>query len=455
MGTKTVHISGMYCRACEVRVGKKLRAVPGIVDADVSAAKGTAVLSTTGAVDDQAIEAAVRKAGYVVATGAEPWLAKDTTVWRDFGVGVAVVAAGWLLLRLFGITDLANALVMDESAGLGFVALVGVAASVSTCMALVGGIVMGVTSTYAQAHPDATRAQLLRPQLLFHVGRVVGFAALGGVIGALGSVVSLQGTGLAVGMIVVAVVMTLLGIRLTGISPRLSGASLALPPSLTSWMTDGQTGEYRAGAAVGLGVASFFLPCGFTQAVQVFALATGDPLRSASIMGVFALATVPGLLGAGMVSSVLRQGAAQTVLRCIGVVVLAFALVNVTGGVRSLSSALGWGAVQPPPASATVPDGVLGTDGRQRVTTAVEIHGYEPASQVVYAGIPVDWTLLNNSVSCAAAVNAKSLGAGSFVLYPGNKSETVEFTLNEPGVYNYSCQMGMYRGQFIAVPYDG
>jgi sulfite exporter TauE/SafE/copper chaperone CopZ len=454
MATKTVHISGMYCRACEVRVGKKLRAVPGIIDADVSAAKGTAVLTVTGQVSESAIEAAVRKAGYVVATGAEPWLAKDTTVWRDVGIGVAVVAAGWLLLRLFGVTDLANALVMDESAGLGFVALVGVAASVSTCMALVGGIVMGVTSTYAQAHPDATRAQLLRPQLLFHAGRVVGFTALGGLIGAFGSVVSLQGTGLAVGMIVVAVVMTLLGIRLTGISPRLSGASLALPPKLTSWMTDGQTGEYRASAAVGLGVASFFLPCGFTQAVQVFALATGDPLRSASIMGVFALATVPGLLGAGMVSSVLRKGAAQTVLRCIGVVVLAFALVNVTGGVRSLSSSLGWGALTPPPASATVADGVLGADGRQHITTAVEMHGYEPASQVVYAGIPVDWTLLNNSVSCAAAVNAKSLGAGSFVLYPGTKSETVEFTLPEPGVYTYTCQMGMYRGQFIAVAHD-
>ncbi|MEI7901937.1 MAG: sulfite exporter TauE/SafE family protein [bacterium] len=39
--------------------------------------------------------------------------------------------------------------------------------------------------------------------------------------------------------------------------------------------------DTRAGL---LGAASFFLPCGFTQAVQIYALSTGNPLTAGMIM---------------------------------------------------------------------------------------------------------------------------------------------------------------------------
>ena len=55
------------------------------------------------------------------------------------------------------------------------------------------------------------------------------------------------------------------------------------------------TGYSDPRAAV-LGVATFFLPCGFTQAVQVYALSTGSPLTAGAIMAVFAIGTAPGLL---------------------------------------------------------------------------------------------------------------------------------------------------------------
>ena len=119
---------------------------------------------------------------------------------------------------------------------LAFVVLLGVAASLSTCMALVGGIVMGLSARHAALHPNATPAQRLRPQLMFNVGRVVGFAALGAVVGAVGGALALSGKVLGIATLVVALVMGFLGLKLTGVSPRLTASSITLPAGLTSWM---------------------------------------------------------------------------------------------------------------------------------------------------------------------------------------------------------------------------
>jgi len=42
-----------------------------------------------------------------------------------------------------------------------------------------------------------------------------------------------------------------------------------------------------------VGVATFFLPCGFTQSMQIYALTTGSFLTGALIMFTFALGTLP------------------------------------------------------------------------------------------------------------------------------------------------------------------
>ncbi|HCB52054.1 TPA: hypothetical protein DEP21_05855 [Patescibacteria group bacterium] len=47
------------------------------------------------------------------------------------------------------------------------------------------------------------------------------------------------------------------------------------------------------------GVLTFFLPCGFTLAMQILAISSGNFWMGGLIMGFFALGTLPGLLGIG------------------------------------------------------------------------------------------------------------------------------------------------------------
>ena len=101
--------------------------------------------------------------------------------WPDFNVAIPIAAACiafFILLQKLGIVNLVTA--SHVTYGTAFV--LGLIASVSTCMAVVGGLVLSMSANYAK------EGDQFRPQILFHAGRLISFFVLGGVIGALGAV---------------------------------------------------------------------------------------------------------------------------------------------------------------------------------------------------------------------------------------------------------------------------
>ena len=63
---KTLHIEGMMCPHCEMRVNQALEAVPGVSEATASREKGTAVVTLSAQVDNDALRAAVEAQDYKV-----------------------------------------------------------------------------------------------------------------------------------------------------------------------------------------------------------------------------------------------------------------------------------------------------------------------------------------------------------------------------------------------------
>ena len=62
--TKTVHIKGIMCAHCEMRVKKALEALPFVESAEASHDNGTAVIQTSADFDESAVKAAISDAGY-------------------------------------------------------------------------------------------------------------------------------------------------------------------------------------------------------------------------------------------------------------------------------------------------------------------------------------------------------------------------------------------------------
>ena len=64
MATSEYQVTGMTCGHCEMSIREEVSQIPGVDEIQVSAQTGKLVVSSTSALDDAAVLAAVDEAGY-------------------------------------------------------------------------------------------------------------------------------------------------------------------------------------------------------------------------------------------------------------------------------------------------------------------------------------------------------------------------------------------------------
>lgn len=167
--------------------------------------------------------------------------------------------------------------------------------------------------------------------MLFHGGRLVSFAILGGVLGAIGSAIGINFTITAMLGIIASVVMILLGFNLVGVFER---NIISLPSRVFSFF---RKIEHKTIAPFLVGVGTFFLPCGFTQAMQVVALSSGSFFSGLTIMTAFALGTLPmlALLSFGP-ASFAQSKHAPLFFKSAGIVVIGLGIFALLAGLAGL-----------------------------------------------------------------------------------------------------------------------
>ncbi len=452
----TIPIAGMHCRSCEILIEEKLKEIPEVVKADVQYKKGTAdIFYDSQKPNREEIETAIRDAGYEVGvTGKSPFLSRNISDYKDLGIAALVLLMLWIVIRDLGLAGIS--FVPESSVGSTaplVIFLVGLTAGLSTCMALVGGLILSISARHAEKHPEATTLQKFRPHLFFNVGRIVSYAALGGLLGVMGSFLRISGMPLGFLTIFIGVVMFLLGLKLVGIFPRLEGVSLTLPKSISRRLgIDHKSREYSHRNATILGALTFFLPCGFTQSMQLLAIGSGSFASGAFILGLFALGTAPGLLGIGGLASAVKGIFAQRFFKFSGIAVLFFAFFNISNGLtlvgwRSVSNPSSSGqssSVEEPRMSVSSP---ASRSGVQIVRMTQDGYGYHPQTITVERGRPVKIIVTStNPYSCASSLIIPKMNVQKNLQSGEN---VIEFTPTETGTIPFSCSMGMYGGSIV------
>src|SRR3989344_7478863 len=300
---ENIHISGMHCRSCEILVEDHLSEVAGVKKVNVNYKKGIAEVYYENRPQEAEIEIAIRNAGYAVGIGKKrPWLSSNFVTYYELFYSAGVLAVIFMVSKILGISSLNFQ--FSSTPSLLVVSLIGLAAGVSTCMALLGGLVLGISSRHAELHPEATISQKFKPHLFFNLGRLISYAILGGAIGSLGSILKFSPSMLGFLIIFAGIIMFILGLKMTEVFPRLSGGGFMLPKSISRLFgLNHEVKEYSHKGATITGALTFFLPCGFTQAMQVYAISTGSFSQGAIIMFLFALGTMPGLVWNGCLNS--------------------------------------------------------------------------------------------------------------------------------------------------------
>jgi sulfite exporter TauE/SafE/copper chaperone CopZ len=468
--TSTYYIQGMHCASCEILIEKRIIKEETVEMVDVSLAKGTVTIEykTAQKVTPELLNKIFKEEGYKfadqpfkkstkIAMGGHCALPNETpnnpaTPFLIAGIFVL----GYIFLSKTGLSTLIS---VNSQSSLPLFFLFGLLAGVSSCAALVGGIILSMSKQWMSKY-DGSNSTLEKaePHLLFNTGRVLGYAGFGAILGMTGNFFKLSPT-LTAGMIIaISLIMVLLGLQMLGVK-ALQNWQIRLPKSITGKMADEENFQGKFGPFL-MGALTFFLPCGFTITAQALALASGNPIQGALIMGLFALGTVPGLLAIGLSSVKLQSNPrhAKQFSMVAGSLVLFFAAFNINAqlavlGVNYASDFVSSQVkTQTTQTASELPQIV---NGKQVVKMNVSGGGYSPNKITIRAGVPVAWEITSDSnPGCASTIISRSLFTDSVYVAP-NTTVTKEFTAPTPGTYRFSCSMGMYTGTIIVVDDKG
>lgn len=322
-----LYVSGTHCKACKTLIEETLEEQPDIRSAQVDLSSETVSIESASdkkeAIQLKEWSAVLEKNGY--ALHAQRPEKKISAMDLIKGVSIGLVAlASFFSLQKSGILNIGFGDMFSPLTAF----FIGIVASLSSCLAIVGGLVLSLSAKAAKG--GATK----KPIALFHAGRIVGFAFLGGVLGFAGSAVSVNHTVSALLGIIVSGVMILLGINLLDI---IHGAWKWQPTFGRGLFERFARIEESFSAPILIGIGTFFLPCGFTQSMQLAALSSASFLQGSVIMLLFALGTFPVLLALSFGSLRFSSSPyASVFFKASGTIVIGLGLFSLLSGLAAL-----------------------------------------------------------------------------------------------------------------------
>lgn len=317
------HIHGMHCDACVLLTESELQELPNITSVK-SSLKNHSV-EIVGDFGDKTPEqiaeeltVLVRSHGYTISVEKQIVQKK----WSEFKIALPI-AIGFIVLFIvlqkIGLVNLVNS--GNVTYGTAFV--IGIIASLSSCMAVVGGLLLSMSATFAK------EGNTKKPQVMFHIGRIVSFFVLGGAIGAIGSAFTLNSSATFILSFVIGIVMLILGINLLDTFPWAKKFQPSMPKFIARRAHSVAKFNHTFTPLL-VGVVTFFLPCGFTQSMQLYTLTTGSFLTGGFTMLAFALGTLPVLALLSFSSFNINNSPKSGIFfKTAGLIVILFALFNI------------------------------------------------------------------------------------------------------------------------------
>lgn len=470
---KTIFVDGMHCASCELLIEKTIEEYPGVKEVDASLEKGQVkiVSGENDLVNIEKLNNEFKEAGYKFSDKQFPKMNNKLFQVSDAGLEINKSKL-YEYLKIFGILVFVLILVMlinnsnlgkyagvDANSSLPAFLVLGVVAGLSSCAALVGGLLLVMTKQWNDLYiTDKTNKLKFQPHLLFHVGRLVGYFVFGGFLGLLGQLVSIgSGTSFAIVIIAVSLVMLVLALQMIGVK-QVQNLQIKTPKVISKYITNESNFSGKFAPCI-LGALTFLLPCGFTLIAQAAALASSGFLKGGLIMLFFAIGTLPILGGISLTGVKFNTKPQFTALfnKTAGILIVVFAIYTMNAqlnvlGLRSLNDLDNRSKENTSSEDVVreIQENPEIDENKQKLVIVADKFSYIPeGSMTIEAGKP---TVL--------AVNNKGVqGCGRFMAARGLLDDYVELKNGwnyieltpKKGVYKLTCTMGMVRPVTITV----
>lgn len=332
MKTYTFHVTGTHCASCKILIEDVLGEQEFVKNARVNLKRETVEIETDSERNAEELASVltgkIKPNGYTLSVDGPNKPTSDRglgSLWQALPIGLVFLAL-FFVLQKSGVLNLG----IGDKTTPATSFIIGLIASVSSCLAIVGGLVLSLSAKISQDNVGDTKTFLL-----FHMGRLVSFALLGGVLGLIGGAIGINFTFTAILGLVASSVMLMLGLNLIGVFAK---NKMTLPSGIFQKVSSVfRKIEHKTFTPLVIGFGTFFLPCGFTQSMQVAAIGSGSFMSGMLIMFTFALGTLPMLAFLSFGSASLAHGKhAPLFFKSAGVVVIGLGIFSLLAGLAGL-----------------------------------------------------------------------------------------------------------------------
>ena len=441
-----LHIGGMTCINCQNKIEKELKKKKGMITVSVSYVDGTADITYNKKETSlKEIISLIERLGYEASTEKKH---QSSGMIRGIVILIIIVLL-YSILQSTGILNLlAPSQLADTRMGYGMLFVIGLITSVH-CIAMCGGINLSQCLPQAdqQEIEHNSRLAAFRPAVIYNLGRVLSYTAVGFVLGLAGFLIGGSASGgvstLLQGIVKIAagVFMVIMGINMLGIFPWLRKVTIRMPKA---WAKRVGKEKAKSNRPLVVGILNGIMPCGPLQSMWIVALATENPFSGTLAMFLFALGTVPLMLGLGSIVTALGKKFTDKVMTvgAILVVVLGLAMLSQGGALA------GW-----------LPTNFIGQSAEE--TQAENVDGVQVINSTlapgcypsitVQARVPVKW-VIDAPEGSINGCNYKMIIPDYGIEYTFQTGENViEFTPTEVDKVGYSCWMGMIYGSISVI----
>lgn len=420
MKREVLYIDGMTCNACELRLEKEVGALAGVKYVKADCEKNILSVEFDEPVTLDKIRKTITDTGYDVADKKRNNL---NTVY------ILVIILGlYVIARQFGLTALFQKFptVNEERVSYAVLFVIGLLTSVH-CIAMCGGINLTQSVAGDEEKP-------IKKSILYNLGRLTGYTAVGGVLGLIGEAASITLHIRGIIGIIAGTFMVLTGINMLGNFGFLKRLTPKLPKSLAV-----KAAGFSSHGSFAVGLVNSFMPCGPLQSMQLYAIACGGFISGALSMLFFCLGTIPLMFIFSVAAGALKKKWKAVMIKASAVIVLFL-------GFYMMQNNLALTGVSLPSISnaneSTAITAML--DGnKQYVTTDLHVNGYDDLK--VKSDIPVVWTIVAEKENLNGCNSEIILSEYSQQIKLHEGENIIEFTPNEKGTFTYTCWMGMLK----------
>lgn len=456
--TKTFSITGMTCIHCQNTIENALKETKAIHSVKVSYKTSLASVTYDSSIINFAkVKSVIEKLDYGVASPSDVSKTglKDSIV-KFIGVAVVLFVL-FKVIQMFGLLDFMNEFpIAEQGMGYGLLFIIGLLTSVH-CVAMCSGIALSqcIPTNNPQTKSDNGSGvkSTLRPAILYNAGRVISYTVIGGIVGGIGSVIILPGMAKGLVAIIAGIFMVIMGLNMLSLFPSLRKFAPKMPQVFARKIYQ----QKKSNTPFYVGLLNGLMPCGPLQAMQLYALSTGSPVKGALSMMIFSLGTVPLMFGLSAVSSYMSKNFAAKVRVVSATLVVILGVFMLSNGMSlsgiAFPSLFGNQASSEDNNSSVSSsiDVVNSSDasGNFQLITTDLANGYEEIT--VKKGIPVKWTIKAKSRDINGCNRTMVIPAFEIEkkLSPGDN--IIEFTPTESGIIPYSCWMGMINSQITVI----